>query len=103
MRRMFEALLWNGFAGLWQRFEPENEVIHGGRHWVLPLLVSTLARSDEIAELAIAAVILNCEVPFLHIRETDLLRINTVSSDRKVPIARPRLLRVCPGHGGGGP
>jgi integrase len=88
IRQMLETPVWYGCAGLWNRFEPGDEVIHDGSYWVLPLLVSTLARSDEIAGLAVADVVLDCEVPYFHIRETNLRRIKTVSSTRRVPIAR---------------
>lgn len=91
IRQMLETPVWYGCAGLWNRFEPGDEVFHDGSYWVLPLLVSTLARSDEIAGLAVADVVLDCEVPYFHIRETDLRRIKTVSSTRRVPIARKLL------------
>ncbi|MEL7728691.1 hypothetical protein AAG612_04075 [Citromicrobium bathyomarinum] len=91
LRKMLETPVWYGCAGLWRRFEPGDEVIHDGIYWVLPLVISTLARSDEIAGLAVADVVLDCEVPYLHIRETNLRRIKTVSSTRKVPIARKLL------------
>lgn len=91
LRQMLETPVWYGCAGLWNRFEPGDEVFHDGSYWVLPLLVSTLARSDEIAGLAVADVVLDCEVPYFHIRETNLRRIKTVSSTRRVPIARKLL------------
>jgi len=69
LRQMLNTPVWYGCAGLWNRFEPGDEVIHDGSYWVLPLLVSTLARSDEIAGLAVADVVLDCEVPYFHIRE----------------------------------
>ena len=80
--------MWQGCAGLWRRFEPGEVVIHDGSYWVLPLLICTLARSDEIAGLSVADVVLDCEVPYLEIRETNLRRIKTTSSTRKVPIAK---------------
>jgi len=88
LRQMLETPVWYGCAGLWNRFEPGEEVIHDGSYWVLPLVISTLARSDEIAGLAVADVVLDCEIPYLHIRENSLRRIKTVSSTRKVPIAK---------------
>ena len=88
LRQMLETPVWYGCAGLWNRLEPGDVVIHDGSYWVLPLVISTLARSDEIAGLAVADVILDCEVPYLHIRENSLRRIKTVSSARKVPIAK---------------
>jgi len=87
LRQMLEAPVWFGCAGLWKRFEAGDEVIHDGSYWVLPLVISTLARSNEIAGLGVADVVLDCDVPFLCIRETNLRRIKTVSSTRKVPIA----------------
>ncbi|PIW54807.1 MAG: hypothetical protein COW16_09235 [Sphingomonadales bacterium CG12_big_fil_rev_8_21_14_0_65_65_10] len=87
LRQMLETPVWYGCAGLWKRFQPGDEVIHDGSYWVLPLLISTLARSDEIAGLAVADVVLDCDVPYLHIRETSLRRVKTVSSTRRVPIA----------------
>ena len=91
LRQMLKTPVWYGCSGLWNRFEAGDEVIHDGSYWVLPLLISTLARSDEIAGLAVADVVLDCEVPYFHIRETNLRRIKTVSSTRKVPIARKLL------------
>ena len=88
LRQMLETPVWYGCAGLWNRFEPGDEVIHDGSYWVLPLVTSTLARSDEIAGLAVADVVLDCDIPYLHIRENSLRRIKTVSSTRKVPIAK---------------
>ncbi|WP_156502076.1 hypothetical protein [Erythrobacter sp. HI0063] len=88
LQQMLEAPVWYGCAGLWNRFEPGDEVIHDGSYWVLPLVISTLARSDEIAGLAVADVVLDCETPYLYIRENSLRRIKTVSSTRKVPIAK---------------
>jgi hypothetical protein len=58
---------------------------------VLPVVISTLARSDEIAGLSVSDVVLDDEVPHLHIRENCLRRIKTVSSTRRVPIARKLL------------
>ncbi len=91
LRKMLETPVWYGCAGLWQRFEPGDEVIHDGSYWVLPLVISTLARSDEIAGLSVSDVVLDDEVPHLHIRENSLRRIKTVSSTRRVPIARKLL------------
>ncbi|MEL7686062.1 hypothetical protein AAG592_01025 [Citromicrobium bathyomarinum] len=91
LRLMLETPVWYGCAGLWRRFEPGDEVIHDGSYWVLPLVISTLARSDEIAGLAVADVVLDCEVPYFYIRENSRRRIKTVSSARKVPIARKLL------------
>jgi integrase len=91
LRQMLQTPVWQGCAGLWNRFEPGEEVIHDGSYWVLPLLISTLARSDEIAGLAVADVVLDCEVPYFHIRETHLRRIKTISSTRRVPIAKKLL------------
>lgn len=91
LRQMLETPVWQGCAGLWKRFEPGDEVIHDGSYWVLPLVISTLARSDEIAGLAVADVVLECEVPYFHIRETNLRRIKTISSARRVPIAKKLL------------
>lgn len=88
LRQMLETPVWYGCASLWNRFEPGDEVIHDGSYWVLPLVISTLARSDEIAGLEVADIMLNCDVPYLHIRENSLRRIKTVSSARKVPIAK---------------
>ena len=91
LRQMLETPVWQGCAGLWTRFEPGDEVIHDGSYWVLPLVISTLARSDEIAGLAVADVALDCAVPYFHIRETRLRRIKTISSARRVPIAKKLL------------
>ena len=91
LRQMLETPVWFGCAGLWHRFKQGDEVFHDGCYWVLPLIVCTLARSDEISGLAVADVFLDCEVPYLHIRETDLRRIKTISSTREVPIARKLL------------
>jgi len=87
LRLMFETPVWFGCAGLWHRFKAGDEVIHDGSYWVLLILVCTLARSDEISGLAVTDVFLDCEVPYIHIRETNLRRIKTVSSAREVPIA----------------
>lgn len=91
LRQMLISPVWYGCAGLWRRFEPGDEVIHDGSYWVLPLIISTLARSDEIAGLAVADIALDCEVPFFYIRETNIRRIKTVSSARRVPIAKKLL------------
>ena len=91
LRQMLETPVWFGCAGLWNRFVAGDEVFHDGCYWVLPLVICTLARSDEISGLAVADVFLDCDVPYLHIRETNLRRIKTVSSTRKVPIARKLL------------
>ena len=85
--KMLQAPVWHGCASLWRRFEPGEQIIHDGCYWVLPILICTLARSDEIAGLSVADVILDSEVPYLEIRETNLRRIKTVSSTRQVPIA----------------
>lgn len=91
LRQMLETPVWHGCAGLWNRFEHGDEVIHDGSYWVLPIVICTLARSDEISGLAVADVVLDCEVPYIYIRETNLRRIKTVSSTRRVPIARKLL------------
>ena len=91
LRKMFETPVWFGCAGLWHRFDKGDQVIHDGSYWVLPIVACTLARSDEISGLAVADVFFDCEVPYIDIRETHLRRIKTVSSTRKVPIAKKLL------------
>lgn len=58
---------------------------------MLILVVCTLARSDEISGLAVTDIYFDCDVPYIHIRETNLRRVKTISSDRRVPIARKLL------------
>ncbi|MGB7408911.1 MAG: hypothetical protein WA908_10425 [Pontixanthobacter sp.] len=88
LRKMFETPVWFGCEGLWQRFRKGDEVIHDGSYWVLPIITTTLARSDEIAGLGVNDVYFDCEAPYLHIRDTGLRRVKTVSSSRRVPIAK---------------
>lgn len=90
LRQMLETPVWYGCSGLWNRFEPGDEVIHHGSYWVLPLRISTLARSDEIAGLVVTDVVLDREVPFSRSGKRTR-RIKTDSSTRKVPIARKLL------------
>lgn len=87
LRRLFDAPIWHGCAGLWSRFEPGPTVFHDGCYWVLPLLATSGARSDEIAGLSVADVVFDQGVPYVHIRPTALRRIKTIESERRVPIA----------------
>jgi integrase len=87
LSKLFEAPVWQGCAGLWHRFHPGDEVIHDANYWVLLIIVSTLARSDEIGGLAVDDVCLDCETPYIHIRVNALRRLKNTSSERRVPIA----------------
>ena len=72
----------------WYPLHAGDEVIHDAKYWVLPLIVSTLARSDEISGLAVDDVFLDCETPYLDIRPNALRRLKNTASERKVPISR---------------
>lgn len=88
LRALFLAPVWQGCAGLWNRFTKGSEIFHDGSYWVLPLVTTSVSRSDEIAGLSVHDIFSDCEVPYMHIRETNLRRIKNTSSDRRVPIAK---------------
>lgn len=86
LKRLFDAPIWHGCAGLWHRFKHGDQVIHDGSYWVPLLLISNYGRVSEIAGLATYDVYLDCDVPYLKIRETGLRGLKTTSSARDVPI-----------------
>lgn len=86
LKRLFQAPIWHGCAGLWHRFTPGNLIIHDGSYWVPLLLISNYGRVSEIAGLATDDVHLDCVVPYLQIRENALRGLKTTSSVRNVPI-----------------
>lgn len=87
LAKLFNAPIWQGCAGIWNRLASGSEVYHDGNYWALLLLATTVARADEICGLAINDVMTGCDVPHLKIRETSLRRIKNQASIRGVPIA----------------
>lgn len=87
LARMLEAPIWRGCEDLWRRTTPGSQIIHDGYYWILPLLVCTAARSDEITGLTVTDIFFDVDTPYIHIRPNGLRRIKTDASSRKVPIA----------------
>ncbi len=93
LARMLEAPIWHGCDDQWRRTTPGSQIIHDGYYWILPFLVCTAARSDEIAGLAVGDIFLDDDTPYFYIRTNALRRIKTDASARKVPIA-DRILKL---------
>ncbi|OQW48256.1 MAG: hypothetical protein A4S16_00895 [Proteobacteria bacterium SG_bin6] len=93
LRRAFEAPIWYGCAGLWERFKPGDMIYHDAWYWAPLIIVLHGCRSDEGCGLALDDIFDNAEVPYLHFRVNALRRVKTAASDRKVPIS-PLLVRL---------
>lgn len=93
LRHAFTAPVWHGCAGLWNRFEPGDAIIHDACYFAPLIIALHGCRSDEATGLAPDDVADGEETPFIHFRVNALRRIKTAASNRKVPVS-PTLIRL---------
>lgn len=91
--KLFEAPVWQGCLNLTHKLVPGDHIYHDGDYFALPLITTTMARSNEICGLAVDDVFLDCRDPYIWIRPNGLRALKNDQSERKVPIAK-RILEL---------
>lgn len=84
---LFQAPLWTGCAGLWNRFTPGELIIHDGAYWLPPLIATSLGRSEEPNGLMLADVFEDNAIPWMWFRDNPYRLLKNGQSDRKVPMS----------------
>lgn len=85
--RLFQAPVWQGCRGLFDKLVEGDEIYHDGDYFALPLITTTKSRSNEICGLAVDDIFLDCKTPFIWIRPNALRDLKNDQSERRVPIA----------------
>lgn len=93
LHKLFQAPVWTGCAGLWQRFTPGNLVIHDGAYWGLLLVAATLGRSEEPSGLMLDDIFEDASIPYVWFRDNPYRLLKNGQSDRKLPIC-PQLVEL---------
>lgn len=84
---LFQAPVWQGCHGLFDKLVEGEEIYHDGDYFALPLITTTKSRSNEICGLAVDDIFLDCKTPFIWIRPNALRGLKNDQSKRTVPIA----------------
>jgi integrase len=84
---LFQAPVWQGCHGLFDKLVEGEEIYHDGDYFALPLITTTKSRSNEICGLAVDDIFLDCKDPYIWIRPNALRGLKNDQSERKVPIA----------------
>jgi hypothetical protein len=78
--------IYEGCAGLFDRFTPGPHVFHDGIYFGAPVIVNLAGRSSEGNGLEIVDVVLDAPIPHFVIRENDVRGLKTKASERRLPI-----------------
>lgn len=87
LTKLFHAPIWQGCHDLLHKLIPGSQVYHDGDYFALPLITTTMARSNEICGLALDDIFLDCKHPYIWIRPNGLRGLKNDQSARSVPIA----------------
>jgi hypothetical protein len=93
LHKLFQAPIWTGCAGLWERFSAGSEVFHDAAYWSPLLIATTLGRSDEPNGLMLADVFEDASIPYVWFRDNAYRKLKNGQSDRKIPIS-PTLIEL---------
>lgn len=93
VKRLLEAPIWFGSAGLFDRFTPGSHVWHDAWYWAPLMVMFYGGRSSELVALQLSEFDIDAEIPYFRIEFSELRSLKNVQSIRNLPI-HPELIRL---------